>query len=64
MQCQQSPQRILFVGNETQVDIVGGNAMGWRTALIRGTELSSHGLAHYDCDSCYHLLRILTESAN
>jgi ribonucleotide monophosphatase NagD (HAD superfamily) len=45
----------MFVGNETEVDVVGGNAMGWTTVLIKGTEASSGGLAARDCNSFQEL---------
>lgn len=55
----QAPKRILFIGNETPLDIVGGNNMGWTTVLIRNTEDSSHGLADYEIDMLDELLEII-----
>lgn len=42
------PEQILFVGDQTQQDIVGGNKMGWQTCLITTTETTSHGLATFE----------------
>jgi ribonucleotide monophosphatase NagD (HAD superfamily) len=42
------PEQILFVGDQTQQDIVGGNKMGWQTCLMTTTEVTSHGLATFE----------------
>jgi FMN phosphatase YigB (HAD superfamily) len=53
------PERILFVGNETALDVVGGNNMGWKTVLIKTTETSSNGLATWDISNLDELLDII-----
>lgn len=45
------PQRLLFVGNETDQDIVGGNRMGWKTCLLMTTENTSRGLATFEAEN-------------
>jgi len=54
-----SPHRILFIGNETRADVVGGNNMGWKTVLLKSTEMSSFGLATWDIDSFDQLTHII-----
>ena len=53
------PERILFVGNETDVDVVGGKNVGWKTVLVRTTEKTSNGLADYEVDCLEEILSIL-----
>lgn len=43
-----SPKRILMVGNETKADVVGANNCGWSSALLLSTEKSSGGLADFE----------------
>jgi len=66
-----SPESILFIGNETDADIVGGRRMGWKTALFRTTgaidfnsivhtvEQTSNGLAHWEIDTLEELHDII-----
>jgi FMN phosphatase YigB (HAD superfamily) len=49
------PEQFLFVGNETDTDIVGGTRMGWRTALLTTTEPTSRGLATHEASSWMQL---------
>jgi len=56
------PRSVIFIGNETQVDVVGGAAMGWTTVLLRGSESSSNGLADHECDSFEQLAVLLRSS--
>ena len=53
-----APHRILMVGNETEADISGAKAVGWKTVLYRTTEDSSNGLADHEIDSLHALLPI------
>jgi len=53
------PHRILFVGNETQADIVGAKNVGWKSVLIRNTEQTSNGLADWEIDHFDELLPII-----
>lgn len=52
---EEHPEQFLFVGNDTDVDIVGGNRMGWRTCLLTTTEPTSRGLATHECSSWMQL---------
>lgn len=52
---EKKPEQFLFVGNETNVDIVGGNRMGWRTCLLTTTEESSRGLATHEASTWMQL---------
>lgn len=49
------PEQFLFVGNETETDIIGGNRMGWRTCLLTTTEPTSRGLATHEASSWMQL---------
>jgi FMN phosphatase YigB (HAD superfamily) len=51
------PEKILFVGDRTDQDIVGGNKMGWQTCLMMAsqTETTSHGLATFEVESWLQL---------
>ncbi len=53
------PEQILFVGDQTQQDIVGGNKMGWQTCLMTTTETTSHGLATFEGDFFFSFLLLL-----
>jgi len=63
--CQQSdlhqthPHRIIFVGNETQIDVVGAANMGWQSILVKHTEESSNGLASFDVNTLAEVILIL-----
>jgi len=57
-----APHRILFIGNETDVDVLGGKQMGWKTVLLRSTERSSRGLADYEIDNYEQLRKLLVEN--
>mmetsp|Transcript_10705 Transcript_10705/g.14670 ORF Transcript_10705/g.14670 Transcript_10705/m.14670 type:complete len:273 (+) Transcript_10705:178-996(+) len=57
-----TPQRILMVGNETEVDIIGGKNMGWETALIKTTESTSFGLADHEVSSLSELIPIIFQT--
>ena len=50
-QLEKSPHRVLYIGNETDVDIVGANAVGWKSCLIRNTEKTSNGRATFEVDN-------------
>eukprot|EP01117_Protostelium_nocturnum_P005749 TRINITY_DN2073_c0_g1_i1.p1 TRINITY_DN2073_c0_g1~~TRINITY_DN2073_c0_g1_i1.p1 ORF type:complete len:282 (+),score=116.88 TRINITY_DN2073_c0_g1_i1:383-1228(+) len=54
-----NPKRILFVGNETEADVIGSNGMGWSSVLIRTTESSSNGEADYEIDDLMQLKEIV-----
>lgn len=56
---EKAPMRILFIGNETPLDIVGANNMGWTSVLIRNTEDSSNSLADFEIDMLEELLEII-----
>jgi FMN phosphatase YigB (HAD superfamily) len=56
---QQNPQRIVYIGNETELDVKGGKSMGWKTVLMRTTELSSNGLADWEFDTLDQIISIL-----
>jgi len=53
------PEKILYIGNETDVDIKGGKQFGWTTVLIRNSEKSSNGLADYEIDNIKELESIV-----
>jgi len=53
------PRKILYIGNETDVDIKGGKQFGWTTVLIRNSEKSSNGLADYEIDNIKELESIV-----
>jgi len=55
------PERILFVGNETDLDVVGANAVGWTSVLVCHTEASSKGLANFDISNLSELEQIIFE---
>jgi len=54
--------RILYVGNETNTDILGARTVGWKTVLIKNTESSSFGLADWEIDSLKELELIVYET--
>ena len=54
-----NPRRIIFVGNETDVDVVGANGIGWTSCLLTSTEPHSNGLAHYEVANFADLERLL-----
>jgi HAD superfamily hydrolase (TIGR01549 family) len=55
------PQSIIFIGNETEVDIHGANAVGWRSVLVQHTQPSSEGAAHHEIPSLAALLNIVPD---
>lgn len=57
------PSRIAFVGNETDVDIRGANALGWQSVLVCHTEDHSSGLATHDLPSIEHVLHLVPGDA-
>jgi len=58
---QENPERILFIGNETDLDIVGANGVGWTSVLVCHTEDSSNGLAKFDISNLAELEKIIFE---
>jgi len=58
------PEKILFIGNETGADVLGGKCVGWKTVLVRHTEQSSHGLADFEIDSLEELEQIIFGEKN
>eukprot|EP01102_Stenamoeba_stenopodia_P001881 TRINITY_DN116_c0_g2_i1.p1 TRINITY_DN116_c0_g2~~TRINITY_DN116_c0_g2_i1.p1 ORF type:complete len:284 (+),score=66.79 TRINITY_DN116_c0_g2_i1:317-1168(+) len=56
---EKAPHEILFVGNETEADIIGGKSMGWTTCLVRTTEQSSNGLADLEVDNLFELEELI-----
>ncbi|PRP81816.1 hypothetical protein PROFUN_10805 [Planoprotostelium fungivorum] len=55
----EEPSRVLFIGNETEADVIGSNNMGWTSVLIRTTEKSSNGKADYEIDNLMELKDII-----
>jgi len=55
------PERILFVGNETDKDVVGANRVGWTSVLVCHTEDGSKGLANFDIANLGELEKIIFE---
>jgi len=58
-----APERILFIGNELEADVVGGNRMGWKTVLVTHTEDTSNGCATWDISDLIDLIPIIFEAA-
>jgi len=58
---QENPERILFIGNETDLDIVGANGVGWTSVLVCHTEDSSNGLAKFEISNLAELEKIIFE---
>jgi len=54
-----NPSRILYVGNETALDVEGANGVGWTSVLVRHTETTSNGLAQHEIDDLWQLLDIV-----
>lgn len=50
-------KRILFVGNEIEMDIRGAAAVGWSTAFRRTDGHSTNGLADFEFDHISELVR-------
>lgn len=55
------PQSIIFIGNETEVDIHGANSVGWRSVLVQHTQPSSAGAAHHEIPSLSALLKLVPD---
>lgn len=55
------PHSIIFIGNETEVDIHGANAVGWRSVLVQHTQPSSEGAAQHDIPSLSALLKLVPD---
>jgi FMN phosphatase YigB (HAD superfamily) len=53
------PRQIIFIGNETDCDIVGANGVGWTSCLLTSTEPNSRGLAHFEVNDFAQLRDIL-----
>jgi len=51
--------RILYIGNEVEVDIRGAKNAGWKCVLMKHTEQSSNGLADWDLDNFDQLFSII-----
>mmetsp|Transcript_8436 Transcript_8436/g.12837 ORF Transcript_8436/g.12837 Transcript_8436/m.12837 type:complete len:256 (+) Transcript_8436:57-824(+) len=61
----ENEKSIVFIGNETDADIVGANAMGWDSVLITNTESTSNGKATFDVCNLKELeQRVLKETLN
>eukprot|EP01089_Gocevia_fonbrunei_P002718 TRINITY_DN12624_c0_g1_i1.p1 TRINITY_DN12624_c0_g1~~TRINITY_DN12624_c0_g1_i1.p1 ORF type:complete len:238 (-),score=35.77 TRINITY_DN12624_c0_g1_i1:42-755(-) len=56
---EKNPERIIYVGNETALDIVGANNLGWTTVLVCNTEENSGGLANHDINAISELKTLL-----
>ena len=53
------PHSFIFIGNETEADVKGANAMGWKSCLLTSTEPHSGGHAHYEVSSMEELEQVL-----
>jgi len=56
---EKDPSRILYIGDETELDVKGANGVGWTSVLVRHTEKTSNGLARYEIDNLEQLLGIV-----
>jgi ribonucleotide monophosphatase NagD (HAD superfamily) len=55
------PERILYIGDEPDLDVEGGKNMGWNTVLIRSNHPTSNGRAHFEIDTLDELHHIIFE---
>jgi FMN phosphatase YigB (HAD superfamily) len=51
----ESPARIAYIGNEVEADVKGALSVKWTSILVKHTEPSSGGLAHYELDNLLQL---------
>jgi FMN phosphatase YigB (HAD superfamily) len=56
------PHSFIFIGNETEADVKGANAMGWKSCLLTSTEPHSDGHAHYEVSNMEELEQVLFPS--
>jgi len=58
-QKEKDPSRILYIGDETELDVKGANGVGWTSVLVRHAEKTSNGLARYEIDNLEQLRDIV-----
>ena len=56
---EKDPSRILYIGDETELDVKGANGVGWTSVLVRHAEKTSNGLARYEIDNLEQLRDIV-----